>query len=126
MLHYKHKYHDKLEQMWESGNLSPLLQIIVLAIAARMVHRYNVVLVITEIWRKRKVNHLADVHFHWRGVDIRVHNLRDGEAKELANWINAWAQYDPARPDKLVSYLHGDGANLHIHLQVCDQTKIIF
>lgn len=117
--------------MWNSEILSPLLRIIVFAIASYMMFRYNVILVITEIWRKRDVDWEADVHYYWRGIDFRIHNLRFNkelridEAQDLADWINSWVQYDPKRPSKKVAYLHGEGAHRHIHLQIHPNTIII-
>ena len=59
-----------------------------------------------------------------RGCDLRIRNLRIG--KEIENFINHHWIYDPERPDKKCAVLHGDGANLHIHLQVHPNTESVF
>jgi len=105
---------DKIRQQWESSELHPLMIIVVLYTAALMAIKYNVLAVITSIHRPGD----KGVHGYWRGVDIRVHNLLAGEAKQLEAEINRHFQYDKARPEKKVAYLHGKGNNIHLHLQV--------
>lgn len=56
-----------------------------------------------------------------RGVDLRMRNRKIGEAVE-AEINKAW-EYDPNRPNKKCAFLHGDGANLHIHLQTHPNTR---
>jgi len=62
------------------------------------------------------------VHGTWpcRGRDLRMRNHEIGAVicKHINdNWI-----YDPARLNKMCAILHGDGANLHIHTQVHQNT----
>ena len=82
-------------------------------------------LVITDIWR----NDPASTHFTWRATDIRIYSpLRDvpeeleglypNEVHELADTLNDTYQY--IRSDGLPSnvlIIHGEGLNLHGHLQ---------
>jgi hypothetical protein len=55
-----------------------------------------------------------------RGTDLRMRSLMVG--KVLEEQINDQWFYDPLRPDKMCAYLHGSGANLHLHLQVHPNT----
>ena len=55
-----------------------------------------------------------------RGTDLRVRDLMSG--KVLEELVNDKWTYDPTRPDKKCAYLHGSGANLHLHLQVHPNT----
>ena len=55
-----------------------------------------------------------------RGTDLRMRSIVAGEIMEtLVNdeWI-----YDPSRPDMKCAVLHGEGANLHLHVQVHPNT----
>ena len=55
-----------------------------------------------------------------RADDLRVRLRKLAEL--LAEIINeAWV-YDPERPEKKVAIAHGEGAHLHLHLQVHDNT----
>ena len=56
-----------------------------------------------------------------RGTDIRTRNKGVGEAMEKE--INDKWVYDPERTDKKVAFLHGLGANLHLHIQVHPNTR---
>lgn len=56
-----------------------------------------------------------------RGVDLRCRDMGDGKLLETHvndNWV-----YDPARPDKVCAKLHGEGRNLHLHIQVHPNTE---
>ena len=55
-----------------------------------------------------------------RGWDIRCRNKKIGAAIRSVinqNWI-----YDPDRPSKKCCMLHGEGKNLHLHVQVHPNT----
>lgn len=56
-----------------------------------------------------------------RGFDLRVKLKSMGVA--VANHINTHWQYDPSRTTLKVALLHGEGANLHLHIQVHPNTK---
>lgn len=56
-----------------------------------------------------------------RGVDLRMRSLRIGSAIE--GEINEVWEYDPSKPSRQCAFLHGDGANLHIHLQAHPNTR---
>lgn len=58
-----------------------------------------------------------------RGVDLRCRSSEIGIAIEA--YINKFWIYDHERPGKKCCYLHGDGSNLHLHLQVHPNTKYI-
>lgn len=55
-----------------------------------------------------------------RGTDLRIRELMVG--KVLEELINDKWLYDPLRPDKMCAYLHGEGYNLHLHLQTHPNT----
>lgn len=58
-----------------------------------------------------------------RGIDLRCRNKETGitlEALINKSWI-----YDSSRPEKKCCLLHGDGSNLHFHLQVHPNTEFI-
>ena len=58
-----------------------------------------------------------------RGADIRCRDRSEGEAIEEA--VIAEFFYDPAphRSRKKCAFLHGEGSNLHLHLQVHPNTR---
>lgn len=56
-----------------------------------------------------------------RGIDLRIRNRHIGKAVE-AEINRRWA-YDPKRPALRCAVLHGEGANLHLHLQVHPRTQ---
>ena len=56
-----------------------------------------------------------------RGVDLRIRLKTMGIA--IQRHININWQYDHARPHLKSAVLHGEGANLHLHLQVHNNTK---
>ena len=108
----------KLQQQWNTGKLHWMLSFIVLGLAAMMAMKYNVVMLITSIFRVGD----SGVHGFWRGVDIRTSNLRSGEAQSLVDWVNARFIYDPERPELTVALFHNAGRGSHIHLQVHPNT----
>ena len=55
-----------------------------------------------------------------RGIDLRCRNIEIGTAIE--DLINCNWFYDPDRIAKDCAFLHGKGANLHLHLQVHPDT----
>lgn len=55
-----------------------------------------------------------------RGVDLRMRDKSLGTIIELK--INREWIYDPARTCKKCAMLHGKGGNMHLHLQVHDNT----
>ena len=55
-----------------------------------------------------------------RGVDLRCRNREIG--KKIEQLINLVWIYDKHRPGKRCAFLHGTGANLHLHLQVHPKT----
>ncbi len=57
-----------------------------------------------------------------RGTDIRMRNMTVGQ--QIEKIINDGWAYDPKRPEKKCAFLHGNGANLHLHLQVHPNTII--
>lgn len=57
-----------------------------------------------------------------RGMDLRMRNKSTGQA--IVDLINKKTTYDPSRPDMKCAILHGEGANLHIHLQVHPRTVL--
>ena len=59
-----------------------------------------------------------------RGYDLRMRNKLIGEA--ICKFINQNWIYDPERPHLKCAVLHGEGWELHIHLQVSDSTDTIF
>jgi len=57
-----------------------------------------------------------------RGEDLRCRNRDIGLAIEAL--INKSWEYDPKRPNLKCCLLHGDGPNLHLHLQVHPNTEL--
>ena len=58
-----------------------------------------------------------------RGTDLRMRDKAIGERIE-AHINSRWA-YDPSRPEHNCALLHGEGANLHIHVQTHPNTQRI-
>jgi hypothetical protein len=50
-----------------------------------------------------------------RGADLRMRDWAIGQ--EIQDSINAMWMYDPDQPEKMCALLHGEGANLHLHVQ---------
>jgi hypothetical protein len=55
-----------------------------------------------------------------RGADVRVRLKEVGCS--IADKVNKKFWYDPNRPDMKCAIVHGTGANLHLHLQVHQNT----
>lgn len=70
--------------------------------------------VITSMFR---IGEASSVHgqLPLRGIDLRIRDKIIGTAIE--NSINDLWRYDPARPDMHCAILHGEGSNLHLHVQ---------
>jgi len=60
------------------------------------------------------------VHGCGRGSDLRCRNYMVG--KSIEKLINSEWQYDPERKKKQCCVLHGEGSNLHLHIQVHPNT----
>jgi hypothetical protein len=62
------------------------------------------------------------VHGTWpyRGKDLRCRDEAIGEA--IKDYINASWTYDVERPQLKCCVLHGEGSNLHLHIQVHSRT----
>jgi hypothetical protein len=58
-----------------------------------------------------------------RGEDLRCRVREIGLAIEA--YINKNWTYDPKRLGKKCCFLHGEGSNLHLHLQVHENTEYI-
>jgi len=58
-----------------------------------------------------------------RGMDVRSHIYKN--AKEIEEDINSKWCYDSDRPEKQVALIHGEGANIHMHLQVHPNTIFV-
>ena len=67
---------------------------------------------------------IGDVGVHGqlplRGLDLRCRLESMGKA--IAAHINEHWQYDPSRPELKCAVIHGEGSNLHIHIQVHPNT----
>lgn len=57
-----------------------------------------------------------------RGIDLRMRDMFIG--KEIERTINDEYIYDPNRPEMKCAILHGEGANLHLHLQTHPHTRV--
>jgi len=55
-----------------------------------------------------------------RGTDLRCRSMLLGQVIE--DKINSEWQYDKTRPELKCALLHGEGANLHLHIQVHPNT----
>ena len=55
-----------------------------------------------------------------RGVDLRIRDKAIGSMIE--SLINSHMIYDQSRPEKKCAFMHGEGSNLHIHLQTHSKT----
>ncbi len=58
-----------------------------------------------------------------RGTDLRMRSQAVGERIEQE--INERWTYDPSRPDRTCAVLHGEGYNLHLHIQTHPNTERI-
>jgi hypothetical protein len=57
-----------------------------------------------------------------RGTDLRCRNKDKGRAIESR--VNSLFTYDPKRPEVKCAFLHGEGSNLHLHIQVHPNTVV--
>ena len=55
-----------------------------------------------------------------RGADVRCRDVIAGQMIE--QMVNGIWKYDPKRVSKKCAYLHGEGSNLHLHIQVHPNT----
>ncbi len=55
-----------------------------------------------------------------RGYDLRCR--MEDMGRVLESYINRTWCYDPERLQKMCCLLHGEGSNLHLHVQVSDST----
>ncbi len=108
----------KLQQQWNSGELNPMLTLIILAMTTMMAMKYNVILVITSLFRQGD----KGVHGYWRGADVRTVNLKTSEVQAIVDWVNGLLIYDPDRPKMKIAIEHDVGRGNHIHLQVYPNT----
>ena|SRR5210317_68990 len=58
-----------------------------------------------------------------RGCDLRMRDSNIGAS--LQQTINSYWEYDASRPEKVCAICHGKGYNLHLHLQVHDNTDLL-
>lgn len=56
-----------------------------------------------------------------RGIDLRCRDKELGQ--KLEKTINSLWIYDPSRLSMNCALLHGEGSNMHLHLQVSDATR---
>lgn len=56
-----------------------------------------------------------------RGYDLRMRNREIGQA--ICDFINKFWLYDENQAGKNCAIIHGEGSNLHIHLQVHPNTR---
>lgn len=82
----------------------------------------GLVLTITSLYR------VGDEGLHGtlplRAIDLRMRNEAVGCV--ITSLINISWTYDPARFTKNCAILHGDGSNMHLHLQVHDDTYRVY
>ena len=57
-----------------------------------------------------------------RGADLRMRNKRLGAV--VQDLINKEWLYNPDDPNKVCAILHGAGSNLHLHIQVHNNTVL--
>lgn len=58
-----------------------------------------------------------------RGIDLRMRNYEIGLS--IQELINTHWKYDPQRENLNCCMLHGDGSNLHLHLQTHYNTEFL-
>ena len=89
--------------------------------ARRLEEKTGIEVTITSLYR------IDDTGVHGqlpvRGMDLRVRYKSIGEA--LVELVNDTWIYDPARPHLRCAVLHGEGVNLHLHLQVHPNTRYV-
>ena len=104
----------KLRKQWESGNLDPRLESMVMiceALWSRDMPPRAVV--VTSIQRPKTTD--SGVHADWRGVDIRTRDIPNSMVDEAAQKINRTFVYGGGFNAALV---HDVGYGIHLHLQV--------
>jgi|TARA_R110000751_G_C13756972_1_gene478833 hypothetical protein len=57
-----------------------------------------------------------------RGYDLRMRNKEVGDA--ICELVNKYCIYDHERLYKRCAIIHGEGSNMHIHLQTHPNTRI--
>lgn len=114
---------DLVREEWESGKLDKRLKGIVMMLAGylKTVHSYTP-LTITSIFRPFDSKNQRSPHPHWRGMDIRDRDMKNGEADAGVAWCNRQFPYDPKRPAMRTAIRHNVGKGDHIHLQVMDSS----
>ena len=123
---FKAESADILRQEWVQLRINNLRHwALVSAANALSVSLFGRPLVLTDIYRPDP----NSVHSDWRGTDVRIANQAREvpqdyrgiylyEARTLANYLNDTFEYkkhDGTVSD--VAVIHGEGLNLHIHLQ---------
>jgi|Deesub1362B_J571_1020462.scaffolds.fasta_scaffold06751_2 hypothetical protein len=97
--------------------INPLLRSIVKDVE----HRFGFEFTVTSLYR------IGDKGVHGqlplRGIDLRCRDIKVGRVVE--HYINSTYEYDPARLNKKICMLHGDGANLHLHVQVHPESIVV-
>lgn len=106
----------KFRDFWESGKVHPKLEVVARYFDSMLQDEFNTVGVVTSLYRD------GDTGVHGtlpcRGIDFRANIFDMKTAKIVADRINSRFVYDVDRANLLVCLLHGEGANIHFHLQV--------
>jgi len=88
-------------------------------ILVELEHQVGVEFIITSLYR------IGDNGVHGtlplRGIDLRSRNAMIGA--EIESLINHTWEYDRKRPSKNCAMLHGNGSNLHLHIQTHLNTR---
>lgn len=116
-----YKYPHLIEEFDLLETENPLLHAIVLEVENFCFVHFNQHAILTSIYREDD----PGVHGVWRGVDIRGKTFLLDELMKIAIHVNAKYQYDPKRPKKQVLFVHGEGENIHMHLQTHPNTRIL-
>jgi hypothetical protein len=110
---------DQQTADWLSGKLALSTAMLVLYMASYAFARWKKVLTVTEVFKGGMIDP-AGTHHALRAVDIRNGNFSYDEAMELAEAVNKFAAYDPARPNThccLVYDINPDNPhNDHFHV----------
>ena len=117
---------NERSEFWRLANMNPRHLALVAAAAAMHFGVTGRPLVVTSVYRPW---HKKSVHSLWRGTDVRVEHpdrpVVDGmegcpldEAQALCDEINDTFEYlkEDGEPSEC-AILHGEGFDLHIHLQ---------
>jgi uncharacterized protein YcbK (DUF882 family) len=114
MLKYKEpQFEDELLQT------SPKLQGILYSIVGYRQEKFQADVVITSVIRKDNPDSL---HYYGRALDIRVKDWTEGSIEDISNFINRAFPY--GKEGLVTAYVHGEGINKHIHLQVINRVDI--